>query len=77
MKNPEHEIEVLQAAIRKRAALIDAFVRCDEFIESCQAHPNLSRDVDPQLPERLAIRLLVKRYGWLHVSPSVLQRAGQ
>lgn len=59
---------------RQRGLLIDAFVLADELIETAQSHKIESGPLDITIAERLAIRLLVKRFGWVHNAPGQIMR---
>jgi hypothetical protein len=65
-----------QSLHRKRGALIDAFVLADELCELAIRHGITSGPLDHSIAERLAIRLLVKRFGWVHTAPGQLRRVG-
>ncbi len=57
-----------------RVALIDCFVECDDFLARCAQTPDLPASIDVSIAERLAIRLLVKRFGWRMTGPGQLLR---
>ncbi len=57
-----------------RGRIIDAFVLADELIAEADRLGITSGPFDPQIAERLAMRLLVKRFGWRVTSPGFMQR---
>lgn len=59
---------------RQRGLVIDAFVLADELLDAAQKNKINSGPLDVSVAERLAIRLLVKRFGWVHASPDCLMR---
>lgn len=59
---------------RQRGLVVDAFVLADELIDAAQKHKIESGPLDVSIAERLAIRLLVKRFGWVHAAPGQLMR---
>lgn len=59
---------------RQRGLVVDAFVLADELIEAAQKHRIQTGPLDVTIAERLAIRLLVKRFGWVHSAPGQLLR---
>jgi len=63
-----------QSLHQKRGALIDAFVLADELVELAQNHKITAGPLDVSIAERLAIRLLVKRFGWIHTEPGAIRR---
>lgn len=65
---PEDEIAL------QRGRLIDAFVKADEFIQRLEQLGHPPGPADAGTAERLAIRLLVKRFGWRMTAPGTLQR---
>ena len=58
----------------KRGRLIDAFVKADEYIQELEALGHPPGPADAGTAERLAIRLLVKRFGWRMTAPGYLQK---
>lgn len=60
-----------------RIALIDSFVATDEFLSRCAQTADLPASIDVSVAERLAIRLLVKRFGWRMTGPGQLLRVQQ
>lgn len=58
----------------QRGRLIDAFVLADELLAEVDQVGLKDGPLDPAVAERLAIRLLVKRFGWVHVGPGQLVR---
>jgi hypothetical protein len=59
---------------RQRGLVIDAFVLADQLLDAALKHKIQSGPLDVSVAERLAIRLLVKRFGWVHGSPDCLMR---
>lgn len=59
---------------RQRGLVVDAFVLADELIDAAQKNQIVSGPLDVTIAERLAIRLLVKRFGWVHGAPGQLTR---
>lgn len=59
---------------QQRGRVIDAFVKADELIAEAQAAKLDCGPLDISIAERLAIRLLVKRFGWVNCSPGQLLR---
>lgn len=59
---------------RQRGLVVDAFVLADELIEAAQTNKIQSGPLDVTIAERLAIRLLVKRFGWVHNAPGQIMR---
>lgn len=61
----------------RRGRLIDAFVAADEYLKELAAAGNPPGPADPTTAERLAIRLLVKHFGWRMTGAGQLLRVRQ
>jgi hypothetical protein len=59
---------------RERGRLIDAFAAADELIGRAEKEQVHSGPLDVSIAEKLAIRLLVKRFGWVMTAPGQLLR---
>jgi len=59
---------------RERGRLIDAFAAADELIGKAEQEGIHSGPLDVSIAEKLAIRLLVKRFGWVMTAPGQLLR---
>jgi hypothetical protein len=59
---------------RQRGRLIDAFAAADELIGQAELLRVESGPLDVSIAERLAIRLLVKRFGWVVTQPGCIVR---
>jgi hypothetical protein len=62
---------------RQRGRLIDAFAAADELIGEAERLKVHAGPLDVSIAERLAIRLLVKRFGWIVTEPGFMRRVGK
>lgn len=57
---------------RQRGKLIDAFVQADELVGQARQQGITEGPLEVEVVERLAIRLLVKHFGWRMTAPGTL-----
>ena len=62
------------AAERARQRSHDAFVRLDAVLEQENRPPDCRCPEEVPLSERLAVRILVKHFGWTVTEPGSLRR---
>lgn len=72
---PRTDVGQLPAEAAARGALIDAYVKADEYLRLGMSNDPARHTVDPSIVERLSIRMLVKHFGWVVTEPGRLHRA--
>jgi hypothetical protein len=70
----QHEIPAAQPSPTPQQRSLDAFCELDERLTRENRAPDVRSPQDVTLSEKLAVRILVKHYGWVALDANTLRR---